>query len=220
MGVARMKKGLIGALLAVFVGCPILWATKAEKEAKKLDQELKKISLTAAVMDGRRVVNRVVAHELGVSRKQLVEERRHTGFVYGQLYGAHEVGRLAGLSFNQVAGEMKQGHSLYEISEQHQVELKQVLTDTKRLNKGVQQELDRVANGEENEKAEDEADSYDPSDDTLSSDAADFSPAEIAQASQQVHDRGMHLGQGGFGSSGQGRPGAFGGGIGGGHGHH
>jgi hypothetical protein len=174
-----------------------------ETEAKKVDKEFRKISLTAAVPDGRRVVNRVMAEQLGVSRMQLVQERKATGFVYGQIFGAHEVAHLSDLSFGQVAEQMKQGHSLLEISQQRQVDLRKILADAKSLNESIERELDRIANGEENEQAEDTADSYDPSSDSLSADAAEFSPAEIAQAAEQVHDRGLHLGQGGPFASGQ-----------------
>lgn len=208
--VRRMMGGLLGLLLLA----PVLWASKQEKEAKKLDKELRKISLTAAVLDGRRVVNRLMAEQLGVSRKELVAERRKTGFVYGQLFGAHEVGRLASLKFDQIAAQMKQGHSLLEISEQHEVDLKRIAADAKTLNKKIDRELDRVASGEENEQADDNSDSYDPSDDTLTADTADFTPSEISQANHVVHGRGYGPG-GPFGNSqGQGAGRGVGGGIG------
>lgn len=213
-----MKQSLIPGLVAVVVISSALWGAKVEKEAKKVDKELKKISLTATVLDGRRVVNRLMAEQLGVSREQLVKERMQTGFVYGQLFGAHEVARLAGLTFNQVAGQMKQGHSLLEVSEQHQADLKEILVDAKTLNKRIDQDLDRVENGSEDEQAEDGANSYDPSDDSLGADTVDFSPAEIAQAQNQVHNRGKHLGEGGAVGLGQGRGGAMGGSGGGGMG--
>jgi hypothetical protein len=218
-----MARRRIGGLIALVLLAPTLRASKEEKQAKKLDKELKKISLTASVADGRRVVNRVMAEQLGVSRKQLVAERRKTGFVYGQLFGTHEVGRLASLKFDQIAEQMKQGHSLLGISEQHNVDLKEILADAKALNKRIERELDRVANGDENEQAEDTADSYDPSDDSLSADTADFSPTEIAQANSQVHNRGFGPG-GPFGGgrgqgvglgAGRGPGGGIGGGMGG-----
>jgi len=130
-----MRNRIVSGALALLLLASVAWASKEEREAKKLDKELKKVSLTATVIDGRRVVNRVMARQLGVSRKQLVAERKQTGFVYGQLFGAHEVGRQAGMKFDQVTGEMKQGHSLLEISEQLDVDLKQILADAKTLNK-------------------------------------------------------------------------------------
>lgn len=220
------RRALMG-LVAVLLFAPLVWASKEEKQAKKLDKELKKISLTAAVLDGRRVVNRVMAAHLSVSRKQLVEERRQTGFVYGQIFGAHEVARAAGSPFSKVAAEMKQGHSLLAISEQRGVDLKEILADAKTLNKRIDKELDRVASGEENEQADDAADAYDPSDDSMAADTADFSPAEVAQANEQVHHRGGPFGEGGpyglgrgaSGGMGAGRAGGgVGGGIGGGMG--
>jgi hypothetical protein len=52
------------------------------------------------------------------------------------------------------------------------------------------------------EQAQDTADSYDPSNDSSSTDTAEFSPAEIAQVAEQVHNLGLHLGQGGPSASG------------------
>ncbi len=189
-----MAKRLMSALLALLCTATVLWASKEMKEAKKLDKELKKISLTAAVPDGRRVVNRVMAHDLGVTRKELVKEREKTGFVYGQLFGAHEVGRQAGMNFDQVADQMKQGHSLLEISQDHDVNLKDIFDDAKNLNKHIERELDRIAAGDEDETAEDSADNYDPSADSVGADTSTFTPSDIAQANQMVHGRGLGLG--------------------------
>ncbi len=189
-----MTKRLINVLVGLLFIAPALWASKEMKQAKKLDKELKKISLTAAVPDGRRVVNRVMAHELGVTRQELVKEREKTGFVYGQLFGAHEVGKQAGMNFDQVAEQMKQGHSLLDISQEHDVKLKDILEDAKTLNKHIDKELDRIAVGDEDETAEDSADDYDPSIDSVSADTSTFSPSDIAQANQMVHGRGLGLG--------------------------
>ncbi len=219
-----MRTPILPALLAVLLIAPALRADKTEKEAKKLDKELRKVSLTASDADGRRVVSRVMAVQLGVSRKELVKERSETQLVYGQLFGTHEVARLSGQTFDQVAKQMKNQHrSLLEISEERHVDMKAVLADAKKLNKSIEKELDRVASGQEDEQADDSADSYDPSDDSLDADTADISPTEIAQAKNNVHHRGLALGQSGRGGSGgigagRGVGGGVGGGMGGGRG--
>ena len=199
-----MRRWPITGLVPVLLLVPTLWASKVEKVAKRLDKELKRVSLVAADLDGRRVVNRVMAKQLGISRKQLVEERRQTGFLYGQLFGAHEVAQAARLTFPHVAEQMKQGHSLLEISEHHEVGLKEILADAKTLNKDIAKELGRVASGEEDEQAEDARDSYDPSEDSLAADTSGFSPAEVAQAREQVHHPGSPFGASGPSGSGRG----------------
>jgi hypothetical protein len=175
---------------------PALWAGGNEKEARRLDREIKKISLVAVDLDGRRVVNRLMAQQLGVSREQLVEERKQIGLVYGRLFEAHEMARLEGLGFSQVARQVKQGHYLLEISEQQHANLKEILADARKLNKKIDQELDRLEDAIEDEQAEDTAASYDPSDDSLDADMVDFSPSDIAQAFNQVHNREKYLGNG------------------------
>jgi len=179
----------------------MLWAAKADKatkDVKKLDKELKRVSLTATDADGRRAVNRVMAKQLGVSTRQLIDERRETGFVYGQLFGAHEISRLAGLTLNQVAEQLKQQRSWLDIGGQHQVDLKEILTSAKKLNREIDRELDRVASGfQEKGKTREAAEPYDPSQDSIAADSANFSPSEIAQAKYFVHHRGLPLGGGG-----------------------
>jgi len=196
-----MKKKLLAILsVLLLVVAPMLRAGGQENDAKKLDKELKKISLTAAVTDGRRVVNRVMAEQLGVSRKQLVQERKQTGLVYGDLFAAHEVARVAKIAFSQVVQEIDEGQGVAEIGEKHHVELKAILTEAKKLNKRIDGELDRIANGDEDEDAQDDADSYDPSEDSVNPDTSDFTPSQIAQANSRVHNRGGQLTQGGPGS--------------------
>ncbi len=179
----------------------MLWAAKADKatkEAKKLEKELKRVNLTATDADGRRAVNRVMAKQLGVSSRQLIGERRETGFVYGQLFGAHEMAHVAGLTFNQAAEQLKQQHSWLDIGGQHQVDLKDILTSAKKLNKEIDKELDRVASGfQEKGKTKEAAEPYNPSEDSIAADSANFSPSEIAQAKYLVHHRGLPLGGGG-----------------------
>ncbi len=196
-----MKKNMLGVLsvLLCFV-VPMLCAGSQENDAKKLHKELKRISLTAAVMDGRRVVNRVMADQLGVSRKQLVQERKQTGLVYGDLFAAHEVARLAKMAFSQVVQEIDEAQGVAEIGEKHRVELKAILAEAKKLNKKIDGELDRIANGDEDEDAQDDADSYNPSEDSVNPDTSDFTPSQIAQANSRVHNRGGQLTQGASGS--------------------
>lgn len=198
-----MRRSSVLWLLSTFLLAPTLWAMKAEKEAKKLDQELRKVNLTAADLDGRRVVNRIMAKQLGVSRKQLVKERRETGFVYGQLFAAHELAQLARLTFSTVAEQMKQQRSLLEIGVERRVDLKKIVSRARKLNKQIDKELDRIVVGEEDELAEDTADSYDPAEDSLAADTAGFTPVELAQASYQTHHRAGAFGEGGRYSDGR-----------------
>jgi hypothetical protein len=185
-----MNKLLIAAVLMAAM-VPSAGADTIEKQGKKLDQQLKKITLTASDPDGRRVVNRVMAEQLGVSRTQLVRERKQTGFVYGQIFGAHEVAKLTNRKFDDVAAEMKSGHSLLDISQSKSLDLKPILGDAKKLNKSIDTELDKVADGDEDEQADDQADNYDPSDDSTPGDTSGFSPSDLAQANNQVHQRGF-----------------------------
>ena len=215
-----MLKRTTIAILMMAICAPSLWAAKQEKLARKLDKELEKVNFTAAVIDGRRVVNRVMAEHLGVSRKQLVDERRKTGLIYGEIFAAHEVGRLAGVEFDRVVEQIKQGQDLLAVSRQHRVDLKEVLASARKLNKKIDKELDRAARDDENEQAEESADDYDPSDDTLVADTANYTPAQLSQAYQMVHDRGIPVGPqiGGERGAGGGVAGGMGSSMGGGRG--
>jgi len=165
-------------------------ASEQAKTAAKLESELGKISLIATDLDGRRVVNRVMARQLGLSRQQLVEDRRQTGFVYGELFAAHRIARLAALSFDEVAVQMRMGQSLLEICVEYEVSVSKLLKDARKLNKAIEAELDRVARGEEPEGTSVEAsEPYDPAFDTLAVDTAGFSAADLRLASERVHRR-------------------------------
>lgn len=191
-----MKKRMIGVLLALLLPAPLLCAGSADKDAKRLDKELKKIDLTAAVKDGRRVVNRMMAEQFGVDRKKLVEDRKETGLAYGQLFAVYELARLASVSVGQAAQEFGKEQDVAEVSEQHHVELKTILADAKKLNRKIEEELDRIADGDDDEDAVDAADSYDPSDDSVNSDTSGLTLSQIAQANNQVHNRGRQVRQG------------------------
>ena len=163
-----------------------LAAANPEKDGKKLDDQLKKISLVASDGDGRRVVNRVMARELGVPRKELVEERKSTQFVYGQIFAVHEIARQTNSSFAEIAKEMTGGKSPLAISLEKNVDLKKILKDAKKFNSRLERELTAVAAGDESEMADDLADGYDPGGDAQLADTAGFTPAEVSQARQYV----------------------------------
>ncbi len=189
-----MTKRFVSVLVTAIIFAPAVLAAKEMQEAKKLDKELKKVSLVAAVPDGRRVVNRVMADEFGVSRQELVKERQKTGFAYGQLFGAHDISRQAGMKFDDIATEMRQGHSLRDISDQHHVDLKELLAHAKSMNKQIGHELNSAGASGEDDNADDSANDYDLSDDSQGADTAGFSPSEMAQANQMVHGRGLGMG--------------------------
>ena len=180
-----------------------LAVTNPEKDGRKLDDQLKKISLVASNSEGRRVVNRVMAKELGVSRQQLVEERKSTQFVYGQIFAVHEIARQTSSSFAEIAKEMKGGKSPLAISMEKNVDLKKILKDAKKFNSRLDKELAAVAGGDKSELAEDQADGYDPGGDGLAADAGSFTPAEVLQARQYVNQPPA-LAARGFGVNGQG----------------
>lgn len=181
-----MSNGKLVSAFVVLTCLASLAATNPEKDGKKLDEQLKKISLVASDSAGRRVVNRVMAKELGVSRKQLVEERKGTQFVYGQIFAVHEIACQTNSSFADIAKEMKDGKSPLAISLEKDVNLKKILKDIKKFNSKLENELTSVAAGEELEVAEDQADGYDPGGDAQPADAASFTPAEVSQAQQYV----------------------------------
>ncbi len=184
-----------------------------EADGKKLDEQLKKISLLASDMDGRRVVNRVMAKELGVTRKQLVDERQSTQLVYGQIFAVHEIARQTNSSFAEIAKETMGGKSPLAISMEKGVDLKKILKDTKKLNSKLDSELAAVADGDESEVAADRADGYDPGGDDQPADTANLSPAERSQARLYVKQppglaaRALASGRGGNAGAGSGRGG-------------
>ncbi len=179
------NKKLVAAFIS-FTCLASMAATNPAKDGAKLDEQLKKISLVASDMDGRRVVNRVMAKELGVPRKQLVDERKSTQFVYGQIFAIHEIARLSHSSFAEVAKEAMNGKSPLAISMEREIDLKKILKDAKKINSKLDSELAAVADGEESEIADDQADGYDPGGDAQPGDTSGLTAAEVSQARQYV----------------------------------
>lgn len=188
-----MKTHEFAWMLALLIVPSVASASNLEKQSARLDRELRSISLTATVGDGRRVVNRLMAEQLDIPREQLVRERKLTGFAYGQLFGAHEAARLRGLTFNQVAVEMKQGISIVEISQGRAANLQLILADARRLNKRIDRRLGHRGDDRARGKAGLQPASYDPADDSLSGDADEFSAAEIVLAQSHIHRRSKRM---------------------------
>lgn len=181
-----MPNRKLGAALIVLSCLGSLAAANPEKEGKKLDDQLKKISLVASDNGGRRVVNRVMAKELGVDRKQLVEERKSTQLTYGQLFVVHKIASQANSPFAEIAKAMTGGKSPLAVSVEKNVDLKNIFKDAKRFNSRLDRELTAVAVGDVPERSEDLAAGYDPGVDALPADTSGFTPAEISQAQQYV----------------------------------
>ncbi len=182
-----MPKKLIVAF-AVFSSVALFAAGNSDKEGKKLDEQVKKISLIASDSNGRRVINRCMARQLGVGRNQLVEERRTTQLVYGQIFAAHEIASQTNSSFADVAKEMTAGKSARDIGVEKNADLKKIAKDARKVNSKVDEELSRVAAGEISEVALDQAEGYNPEVDVQAADTSSFNPAELALGAQLVKE--------------------------------
>ncbi len=172
--------------------CGSALAVEPDKNAAKLEKEIRKVNDVASVIAGRRVVNQVVSDQTGISRKQLVAERRQTGLAYGQLFAVHEIASEGNLKFDDLAAEVKQGHSVPEIAARHEVKAKSVLDETKKLNKEIAKAL--ADDADESEDAPDAPDasddSYDPSSDSEPADTAGMTPQELAKNAAAVQSQG------------------------------
>jgi hypothetical protein len=184
-----MKHIFIQPSLIIVASASFLVGSTEAQNAVKLEEELFMIDLAAAVGDGRRAVNKVMAAHLGVRREQLVAERKETTLPYGELFAAHKFAGLGNAPFTHVAQDMKEGQSLLEVSTEHQVKLKKVLSSARKLNKAIDKELDRMAKGEESDRVQDIADAYDPSVDYLSADTAGFTPEQFTLANERIYRR-------------------------------
>lgn len=163
-----------------------LHAANPEKDGKNLDEQLKKISLVASDNDGRRVVNRAMAKELGVDRKQLVEERRSTQLMYGQIFLVHEIAKQTNSSFAETAKVMTTGKIPQVISAEKNVDLKKIVKDARKFNSRLEVELGAVAAGNVPERSLDLEARYDPQEDSQPADTATFTTAELLQAQEYV----------------------------------
>jgi hypothetical protein len=161
------------------------WADDQEKAIK----EINKITSISVDSNMRSVVNRTMADMLKAPRLNLVKERQDTNLNYGRLFLAHQL-IAAGAKMEDISAQLKAGKSIFDVANDDHANWKQINSDAKKLNKKIDDNIEKYFADSKKEMKLDQADNYDANADKVAADTS-ISKDEYADAQkryQHLHD--------------------------------
>lgn len=165
----------IVTILVMAVALPVV--ADDQQKAKK---QINRIIAMATDSTGRRIVSMTISDALGVSRRELVRERRQTGLNYGSLFVAHQL-ISGGATMTAIAAQLKVGKNVWQIATEQRTNWKQISAAAKKLNNKIEDNLYRRFSKSQPYEDRDQADHYNPDFDVVKADYA-VTQEEIEQA--------------------------------------
>jgi len=182
-----MKTVMVRLFLLVFT---VALATAAfADDQEKAGKEIKKITSISVDSNMRSVVNRTMAEMLNVKRLDLVKERQDMNLNYGGLFLAHQLA-AGGAKLEDIAAQLKSGKKIFDIANDDHANWKQINSEAKKLNKKIDDNIEKYFRDSKKQAALDQADNYDAKVDKVAADS-DISKDEYAEAQtryQKLHD--------------------------------
>jgi hypothetical protein len=182
-----MKKTMVRCLVLVFTVALAMAAFADDQE--KATKEIKKITSISVDGNMRSVVNRSMADMLKVRRLDLVKERQDLNVNYGGLFLVHQL-TAAGAKMEDIAAQLKAGKKIFDIANDDHANWKQINSDAKKLNKKIDDNIEKYFMDSKKLAALDQTDEYDAKADHVAADS-DISKDEYADAQsryQHLHD--------------------------------
>ena len=182
-----MRTALIRFFVLVFA---VTLATAAfADDQEKATKEIKKITSISVDSNMRSIVNRTMADTLKVGRLDLVKERQDMNLNYGVVFLAHEL-VAGGAKMDDIAARLKAGKKIFDIANDDHANWKQINSEAKKLNKKIDDNIEKYFKDSKKQAALDQSDNYDAKADKVAADS-DISKDEYAEAQtryQQLHD--------------------------------
>jgi hypothetical protein len=147
---------------------------------QKAQKQLHKLVAMATDATGRRIVSITVADSLGVSRMQLMAERKSMNLNYGDVVLLHAL-LGSGVAASEIGSQVKANKNLDQIAEEHQSDWKQLEKNAKKLFDKVQDNLYQHFINPRATSLRDSSDSYSAVVDGVPADSQ-VSKEEIAEA--------------------------------------
>jgi hypothetical protein len=172
------------ALLALIATSPAF-----ADDHEKAQKEIKKISSIAVDSNCRSVANREEAEMFKVSRADLVKERQDMNLDYGSLFLAQELVK-GGANVADIGSKLKAGTSIWDIASSQNANWKEIASDSKKLNKKIDDGMVKRFKNEKADVARDSADAYDAKTDRVAADSS-VSKEDVADAQkryQHLHE--------------------------------
>jgi len=158
-------------------------------DQEKAQKEIKKISAITADASMRALVNRTEADMLNAKRLDLVKERQTLNVNYGGLFLVHQL-TAGGAKMDDIAAQLKAGKSVFDVANDQHANWKQIGNDAKKLNKKIDDNIEKYFQNTKKETEKNNADDYVVQDDHTAADS-DVSKSELADAQsryQHLHD--------------------------------
>jgi len=182
-----MRTGMTRFFVLVFTVAVAMTAFADDQE--KATKEIKQITSISVDANMRSIVNRTMADMLKAKRLDLVKERHDLNVNYGGLFLAHQL-TAAGVKMEDIAAQLKAGKKIFDIANDGHANWKEINSEAKKLNKKIDDNIEKNFRDAKKLAAVDQADQYDAKADKVSADS-DISKDEYTEAQnryQHLHD--------------------------------
>ena len=162
-------------VLAMAVSLPLM-----ADDLRKAEKQAQKITAMATDSNARRTVSMTISDVLGITRAELLRERRRTGLNYGALFVAHQL-MADGATMTDIDTQLKTGKNIWQIAVAHVANWKRIASEAKKLNDKIEDNLYKRFVKAAPFTDRDQADRYNPDFDVLKADYA-VTQEDIEQA--------------------------------------
>ena len=166
-----------------------LAVTALADDQEKATTEIKRITSISVDANMRSIVNRTMADMLKVNRLDLVKQRQELNLNYGALFLAHQL-TAGGAKMEDIAAQLKAGQKISDIASASHANWKEINSDAKKLNKKIDDNIEKSFTDAKKQAALNMADDYDAKADKVPADS-NISKDEYAEAQARythLHD--------------------------------
>src|ERR1700691_3744870 len=166
-----------------------LAVTAFADDQEKTTKEIKKITSISVDSNMRAIVKRTMADTLKAKRLDLVKERQDTNLTYGDLFLAQQLA-ASGVKMEDIAAQLKSGKTVLDIANANHANWKQINSDAKKLNKKIDDNIEKYFSDTKRQTALNMADDYDAKADKVPADS-NITKDEYAEAQTRytrLHD--------------------------------
>src|SRR5580698_5709705 len=156
-------------------------------DQEKATKEIKKITSISVDSNMRAIVNRTMADMLKAKRLDLVKERQDMNLNYGDLFLAQQLA-ASGVKMDDIAAQLKSGKTMLDNA--NHANWKEINSDAKKLNKKIDDNIEKSFTDAKKQAALNMADDYDAKADKVPADS-NISKDEYAEAQARythLHD--------------------------------
>src|ERR1700691_109716 len=158
-------------------------------DQEKATKEIKRITSISVDSNMRSIVNRTIADMLKANGMDLVKERKEVNLNYGDLFLAQQLA-ASGVKMEDLAAQLKAGKTVLDIANANHANWKQINSDAKKLNKKIDDNIEKYFSDTKRQTALNMADDYDAKADKVPADS-NITKDEYAEAQTRytrLHD--------------------------------